>query len=75
MDKQLVQLQLDVIHFLLKDAEVSYTKSDYFSQALAGLADIFDTALVIYTDVFKDKNNKTYQLPITFMLSIKKQIL
>lgn len=62
MDKQLVQLQLDVIHFLLKDAEVSYTKSDYFSQALAGLADIFDTALVIYTDVFKDKNNKTYQL-------------
>lgn len=62
MDKQLVQLQLDVIHFLLKDAEVSYTKSDYFSQALTGLADILDTALVIYTDVFKDKNNKTYQL-------------
>lgn len=56
------QLQLSIINSFLNTSVSSSTTLGNVEQALAGLSQIFNTPLVIYTSVYKDKNNREYKL-------------
>ncbi|WP_048691169.1 PAS domain-containing sensor histidine kinase [Catenovulum maritimum] len=55
------QKQLEIINDFLKDAEVSYLKSEFFKLALSNLSELLNTQLIIHTNIYKDKNNNEYR--------------
>jgi two-component system autoinducer 2 sensor kinase/phosphatase LuxQ len=60
------QLQLNIINNFLKSVEIENPASDNFELALLGLSQLFNSSLIIYTSVYKDKNNNEYQFKNQF---------